>query len=181
MSEVLALRIERERMRATSDVIRAWMEERREGGSASEAELLVAMAIEHVETVRRLWNTTAKAVTDGNTDDPDQTWCSLMERFDESIDLMQRIRAIAGAMAKRGGPVEGAAELEEAIKEVEAMRQAAYEAWPQEDPAQLAAAQEYARRVLPNEKLLELAKSHPAPQAWYDEEGLPAPKPAEEE
>lgn len=177
MSMLLPLLIESERARATAAALHAWQREQNDDPPLNELEDAARSAMSTFPFLRDLVGKVLAQGAAGTLQDVDRTWQALVNVLDTCKESLSCVRDLARKAAEREGvPVSVAAELDAAIEELTRMGHKAYDAWPQDDPAELAAAREYARGALPNDKLLQLAKDHPPPQSWYDEEAKP-PRP----
>jgi hypothetical protein len=169
---LLAVRIESERARATAAAVDAWRREQQDDPALSEVEDAAHSALSTLPLLRDLVGKAFAQAATGTLEDGEHTWQALVHMIDTCKETLIGIRDLARKAAEReGAPFQAVAELDAAVEELTRLGQAAYDAWPQDDPAEMTAAREYARQALSNEKLLKLAKDHPPPQSWYDEGG----------
>jgi len=129
--------------------------------------LILSLARAH----RPRWMECVAEVAAGHTDRVQverDTLAQALQAHREALRRTLRLAAIAESLA--GEAVAGATELPACIADLERLQTEVFDRWRTvEDLEDLAAA----AFPLPAARLRELASQHPAPQAWYDQQGEP--------
>ena len=177
MTQMLVVRLEYERARAMAAALEAWKQEHHDVPPLDELEDMIRATMSTLPFLRNLVGKLRAKVATGTVEEFDHPWQAMLN----VIDICKESSRTVHELAQKAADGEGrtytlAAEHAAFIQELEGLGQEVYDSWPQDDPSELAAAQDYARQVLPNDELLRLAKDFPPPQSWYDEESKP-PRP----
>jgi hypothetical protein len=129
--------------------------------------LMLSLARSH----RPRWMECVAEVAAGHTDRVQAERDALAQALQSHLEALRRTTRLASiAESLAGETVVGANELPTCIVELERLRAEVFDRWQTvEDLEDLAAAS----FPLPAARLRDLASQHPAPQAWYDQQGEP--------
>lgn len=131
----------------------------------------IPLALSQASQVSERWARCVQAVAKGRTEEVHALREPLQHSVQARLALLREASRLAGIASELGETeLTGAPQISEAVARLETLQREVFARWQTADDLEELAVAWY---PLPAARLSRIGQQHPAPQAWYDEQGKP--------